>query len=71
MSDAAIIPLADPEFWHFLGIRMQEALEVAQQIGSGSADAFGPHVTQQICDRANGIFEVLMAFVTHLYEDCP
>jgi cytochrome P450 len=53
----------------FLGIRMEEALEVAQQLGKGSADAFGPRVTQEIRDRANSTFEVLMAFVAKLYED--
>ena len=53
----------------FLGIRVEESAEVAQKMGAGSADAFGPKVTQEIRDRANEMFEAIMTFVAELYED--
>ena len=52
----------------FLGIRPEEAMQVAQKMGAGSADAFGPKVTQSIRDRANDMFAAIMRFVATLYE---
>ena len=52
----------------FLGIELAEAMAVAEKMGRGSADAFGPRVTQQIRDDANAMFAALMEFVGELYE---
>jgi len=52
----------------FLGIRLEEAMTVAEKMGKGSADAFGPRVTQQIRDDANAMFGTIMEFVAELYE---
>lgn len=52
----------------FLGIELEEAMRVAEQMGRGSADAFGPRVTQTIRDQANAMFGGLMEFVGELYE---
>jgi cytochrome P450 len=53
----------------FLGIELEEALTVAEKMGQGSADAFGPRVTQEIRDNANGAFAAMMEFVGELYEN--
>lgn len=53
----------------FLGIRIEEAMQVAQKLGAGSADAFGPRVTKEIRDNANSMFAAIMEFVATLYED--
>ncbi len=53
----------------FLGIRIEESMEVAKKMGRGSADAFGPKVTQEIRDAANTSFRAMMEFVGQLYED--
>ena len=53
----------------FLGIRLEEAMAVAEKMGQGSADAFGPRVTQEIRDNANAAFGAMMEFVGNLYED--
>ncbi len=52
----------------FLGIEMSEAATIAQKMGAGSADAFGPKVTQEIRDKANDMFATIMEFVGGLYE---
>lgn len=52
----------------FLGIELSEAMAVAEKMGRGSADAFGPRVTEQIRADANATFEALMTFVGELYE---
>ena len=52
----------------FLGIQLEEAMTVAQKMGKGSADAFGPRVTQEIRDDANAMFSTIMEFVGELYE---
>lgn len=52
----------------FLGIELEEAMQVAEQLGAGSADAFGPRVTQEIRDKANAMFGAIMEFVGELYE---
>lgn len=53
----------------FLGIRIEESMTVAQKMGQGSADAFGPKVTPEIRDAANASFRAMMEFVGQLYED--
>jgi len=52
----------------FLGIQLDEAIAVAEIMGKGSADAFGPKVTQEIRDNANAAFAAMMTFVGELYE---
>ena len=52
----------------FLGIEMKEALQVAQKMGAGAADAFGPNVTPEIRRDANRTFGAMMDFVGELYE---
>lgn len=53
----------------FLGIRLDESAAIAAKLGKGSADAFGPKVTQGIRDAANEMFEAIMTFVGELYEE--
>ena len=53
----------------FLGIDIEQAIQMASTMGQGSADAFGPNVTQEIRDKANHTFEVLMDFVGGLVEE--
>ena len=53
----------------FLGIDLDAAMEMASTMGNGSADAFGPHVTPEIRERANQTFAVLMDFVGDLVEE--
>ena len=53
---------------HFLGIDLDEAMQVGVAMGQGAADAFGPDVTQELRDRANATFATVMAFVDELVE---
>ncbi|MDG2026749.1 MAG: cytochrome P450 [Acidimicrobiales bacterium] len=53
----------------FLGVDLDQAMEMAATMGQGSADAFGPAVTQEIRDAANTTFAVLMEFVGDLVEE--
>ncbi len=52
----------------FLGIDLDEAMEVGTAMGSGAGDAFGPDVTPELRDRANATFATVMAFVGELVE---
>jgi hypothetical protein len=52
----------------FLGIELEEAMSIAEKMGKGSADAFGPRVTEQIRNDANAMFGTIMEFVGDLYE---
>ena len=52
----------------FLGIDLDEAMQVGAAMGTGAADAFGPNVTQELRDRANGAFATVTAFVGELVE---
>lgn len=53
----------------FLEISPEEAAEVGRKMQGGGGDAFGPHVTQEIRDRANATFAAAMEFVGELVED--
>ena len=53
----------------FLGIELRESLEVAQRMGAGAVDAFGPKVTAEVRTSANETFGAMMEFVGTLYED--
>jgi len=53
----------------FLGIELRESLEVAQRMGAGAVDAFGPKVTAEVRASANETFGAMMEFVGTLYED--
>jgi cytochrome P450 len=53
----------------FLGIDMDEAMQVGASMAKGAADAFGPNVTQEIRDNANATFAALMEFVSGLVDD--
>ena len=44
----------------FLEISPEEAAEVGRKMQGGGGDAFGPHVTQEIRDRANATFAAAM-----------
>ncbi len=52
----------------FLEIEPSEAVAIGQQMAGGAGEAFGPNVTQEIRDRANGVFAALMEFVGELVE---
>lgn len=53
----------------FLDISPTEAAEVGRRMQGGGADAFGPHVTQEIRDAANATFAAAMAFVSDLVAE--
>jgi hypothetical protein len=53
----------------FLGIELREAMEVAQRMGAGAVDAFGPKVTAEVRTSANETFGAMMEFVGTLYEE--
>ena len=53
----------------FLEISPVEAAEVGRKMQGGGGDAFGPHVTQEIRDRANATFAAAMEFVGGLVEE--
>jgi cytochrome P450 len=53
----------------FLGIDLADAMQIGQTMGAGSAEAFGPAVTQEIRDTANATFAALMEFVGELAND--